>query len=102
MTNPINSTVTVGEVQDLVDTQSQKARETRDATQITEKSGSDQVTLTADARKLGQLIDAAASEPDIDTAKVQSLRNAISRGEYRVDSGRIAERMVDFEKLLQS
>lgn len=61
-------------------------------------STSDQVTLTAAARSLlnaGQ----EASAP-VDTARVAALREAIADGSYRVDAGRVAERLFALERQL--
>lgn len=59
---------------------------------------SDQVTLTPAARRLleaGQ----DASAP-INQARVDALRAAVSEGSYQIDAGRIAQRLLAFERQL--
>ena len=65
----------------------------------TGRSGSeDQVRLTADARQASAVADRIATLPTIDRARVDAVSAAISRGEYRIDADRIAERMLALEQ----
>lgn len=100
MTNSINNTSGVGELHNLADKRSTETQEVQTTESGHENTGIDQVTLTTNARQLSDLVKLSASEPDVDTAKVEAIRDSIARGEYVVDSTRIAERMVEFEKLL--
>ena len=63
--------------------------------------GSD-VTLTDTASKLRQLEAKIASQPVVDSGKVESIKKAIADGSYRVNSTRTAEKMAAFEHLLSS
>ena len=63
--------------------------------------GSD-VKLTDTASKLRQLEAKIASQPVVDTQKVESIKKAIADGTYRVNSARTAEKMAAFEDLLSS
>lgn len=60
-------------------------------------SQSDTVSLTDMASRLHSLEQKLASQPDVDQAHVNRVRDAISRGEYRVDPDRVADKMMDFE-----
>jgi len=60
-------------------------------------STSDTVSLTDMASRLQSLEQKLASQPDVDQAHVNRVRDAISRGEYRVDPDRVADKMMDFE-----
>lgn len=60
----------------------------------------DRVTLTEDAQRLGEVLSAALDSSDVDSAKVDSLRDAIDKGEYEADAQRTAEKLVAFEQSL--
>ena len=61
-------------------------------------STSDQLTLTAAARSL--LEAGRETSTPVDEARVAALREAIADGSYRVDAGRIAERLLALERQL--
>ncbi|MGA7122848.1 MAG: flagellar biosynthesis anti-sigma factor FlgM [Polyangiaceae bacterium] len=54
------------------------------------KSGSDAVTVSAQAHELAQKASASA-----DAAKVANLREAIQNGSFKIDREAIAKRLVD-------
>ncbi len=58
----------------------------------------DAVQLTPGSQTLIQM--ESDREPPIDDAKVAALRNAIAKGEYRVDSQRVAKKMFGLEMAL--
>lgn len=62
------------------------------------RSGEDRVRLTSDARQASAIADRIATLPTIDRARVDAVSAAISRGEYRIDADRIAERMLALEQ----
>ena len=57
----------------------------------------DTVSLTDMASRLHSLEKKLASQSDVDQAHVNRIRDAISRGEYRIDPDRVADKMMDFE-----
>ena len=59
----------------------------------------DQVQLTPGSQSLRQL-QTERQEPPVDETKVAALRKTIADGGYRVDSGRLAAKMSDFEAKL--
>ena len=61
----------------------------------------DQVTLTDSARLLQKLGDAVASAPVVDAAKVASVKQALQSGTYKVDAGRVADKLLKFERGLE-
>ncbi len=63
----------------------------------TTKTQGDTVSLTDMASRLQSLEHKLASQPDVDQAHVNRVRDAITSGEYRVDPDRIADKMMDFE-----
>ncbi len=62
-------------------------------------SGDDKVSLTATAARLKDLEQRLATDsPPFDAERVNRMKQAIANGEYRVDAGRVADKMIDFEK----
>ena len=55
----------------------------------------DRATLTSDSTSVGSLVSTALSSPEIRQDKVDSLRQAISSGQYTLDPAKIAASMVD-------
>jgi negative regulator of flagellin synthesis FlgM len=62
---------------------------------------SDHVTLTDSARSLQKIEEAIAKAPVVDTAKVASIKQAVSDGTYQIDTGRIADKLLQFERGLK-
>ncbi len=58
---------------------------------------SDLLDLTGQAQTLKALEQDLAKTPEFDAAKVAELREAIASGSYKVDSQRIAEKLLDLE-----
>ena len=61
----------------------------------------DHVTLTTSARSLQKLSEAIAQAPVVDAAKVAAVKQALSSGTYQVDTRRVADKMLQFEKGLK-
>jgi negative regulator of flagellin synthesis FlgM len=61
----------------------------------------DHVTLTTSARSLQKLSEAIAQAPVVDAAKVAAVKQAVNNGSYKVDSNRIADKMLQFENGLK-
>ncbi|CDH43771.1 flagellar biosynthesis anti-sigma factor FlgM [Candidatus Contendibacter odensensis] len=60
-----------------------------------------EIQWTQGSQSLRQL-ETQSNEPPIDEAKVASLREAIAKGTYPMNSGQIAEKMLKFEQSLSS
>ena len=60
------------------------------------------VSLTDTAAKLQRLEAQIANQPVVDSQKVESVKKAIADGSFKIDSNRIANKMADFESLLNS
>ena len=61
------------------------------------KTQGDSVSLTDMAGRLQSLENKLASQSEVDQSHVNRVRDAISRGEYRIDPDRVADKMMDFE-----
>ncbi len=65
------------------------------AAQAAQNAGSgDRLSLSHQADRLSQLSELAKASPDIDTSRVESLRQSIANGEYTVDAKGLASRML--------
>ena len=58
----------------------------------------DKATLSLNATGIGALAQKALSVPDLRQDKVDALRQAIQRGEYKLDPGKIAQALIDESK----
>ena len=54
----------------------------------------DSVTLTDSARTLQKLSDAVAAAPVVDGAKVESIKNQLAQNTYKVDSLKVAAKLL--------
>ncbi len=68
----------------------------------TQGTADDRVNLTDQAEKLRALESSIAKQPVVDTKRVESIRSAILDGTYNVDNNKTAEKMAQFEGLLDS
>jgi negative regulator of flagellin synthesis FlgM len=59
---------------------------------------SSQVRLTDAATSLKQIETRLADLPDVDQKRVDSLRQRIESGQYEVNAGRLADRLLAFER----
>ena len=59
--------------------------------------GSDKVSLTNEAAQLKALESQISSLPVVDTDRVNEVQRVIATGEFTVDPGRVAEKMLQFE-----
>jgi len=57
----------------------------------------DNVHITDSARQLANLEQAIRDVPEVDAQRVEALQQSIERGQYRVDSGRIADKLLQLE-----
>lgn len=61
----------------------------------------DQVTLTDSARALQKIEEAIAKTPVVNADKVAAVKQAISSGTYQIDAGRIASKLLNYERDLK-
>lgn len=60
----------------------------------------DSVSLTGTALHLRSLEQSLASQPVVDTQRVEATRQAIENGSYQIDPSRIASKMISMELAL--
>jgi len=68
----------------------------------TQGTAEDSVSLTDQAEKIQALESSVASQPVVDTKRVEAIRSAILDGSYTIDSNKTADKMADFERLLDN
>ncbi|HEX3395703.1 MAG TPA: flagellar biosynthesis anti-sigma factor FlgM [Steroidobacteraceae bacterium] len=61
----------------------------------------DQVTLTDSARSLQKIEEAVAKAPVVNADKVAAAKQAIGSGNYKIDAGRVAGKLLKYERGLK-
>ena len=61
----------------------------------------DHVTLTDSARSLQKIEEAVAKTPVVNADKVAAVKQAISSGTYQINAGRVAGKMLQYERGLK-
>ena len=61
----------------------------------------DHVTLTGSALTLQKLSEAVAGAPVVNAEKVAAVKQSVQSGSYQVDAGRVADKLLNFERGLQ-
>jgi len=63
-------------------------------------STADTVSLTETSAQLRSIESSLASLPVVDTQRVESIKQAIADGSYQVDAQAVADKLIDFEAIL--
>ena len=61
----------------------------------------DHVTLTDSARSLQRIEEAVAKTPVVNAGKVAAVRQSIGAGTYKIDPGRVADKLMKYERGLK-
>ena len=61
-------------------------------------SASSQIQLTDTATTLKQIEARIANQPDVDRARVDAVRQRVESGAYQMNAGRLADRLLAFER----
>ncbi len=64
-------------------------------------SAADTVSLTGPAIALQKLSEAVSKAPVVNTQKVATVKQSVQNGTYQVDSGRVADKILQFESGLK-
>ncbi|MDB6050005.1 MAG: anti-sigma-28 factor, FlgM [Pseudomonas sp.] len=60
-------------------------------------SSGEAVHLSDEAQRLQTISDKVRSQPVVNSARVAELKQAVADGSYKVDSGRVASKLLNFE-----
>lgn len=72
----------------------------RAPTSDSQPASADSVDLSSRGQSLNRLEENLANTPDVDTARVENIKQAIAEGRFEVDAERIAENILNQEDLL--
>jgi flagellar biosynthesis anti-sigma factor FlgM len=67
----------------------------KNAATSSQADGEDRATLTSDTTSIGSLVSTALNSPEIRQGLVDSLKQAVSSGQYELDPGQIAGAIID-------
>jgi len=63
-------------------------------------AGSDRISLTGEARQLQELEAQLASQPVVDSQRVEAVRSAVENGTFTINPERIAEKLMSLEEAM--
>ena len=99
MTDPISSFGRVAQMDASNRQVSAKAQE-RDS-DVASEGLTKVLAPQADEVKLSAVAQKAMQEPEFDRAKVEAIKEAIQKGQYPIDTRRIAENFLAIEKMIK-
>lgn len=70
--------------------------------QTTSGAPGEKVSLTDTMTRLRAIVDSLDETSIVDAGRVDALRDALARGEYRIDDNRVAQKLLALERLLQA
>lgn len=71
---------------------------TRPQPSARDASGKDNVSISEQSSQLHALESSIKDAPEIDSLKIEAIRQAISEGNFSISSGRVAEKMMAFSR----
>lgn len=96
----INNLSNTNQVKQKVDQQAQvKQQATQQSVQSEQAkmASRDSVSITPQAKQLGELQKKAQDAPVVNQKKVEQLKQAITNGEYKIDPEKLAKSIANFE-----
>lgn len=66
------------------------------------QAGTDEVSLSSSALTLKAVERRLAEQPEVDQARVDAIRDALGKGTYRIDPGRIADGILSQERMFHA
>jgi negative regulator of flagellin synthesis FlgM len=95
----LNSSTTVGGTARTANTkEASKTEAPATASTSTSVSGSGEtVSLSSEAQQLQKITDSLRDQPVVNSSRVAELKQAIADGSYKVDSNRVANKLLNFE-----
>ncbi len=81
-------------VQDRMDVAGKKAVNQKSEPAAGQVSGGEHIALSAKAKGIQKALETVQASPDIRSEKVAEIKNQIASNSYRVDSGALAEKIL--------
>ncbi|WP_027908228.1 flagellar biosynthesis anti-sigma factor FlgM [Pseudomonas taiwanensis] len=78
-------------------TASGSADKTGETQEAPKSASGEAVHLSQEAQQLQKISDKLRDQPEVNSARVAQLKQAIADGSYQVDAGRVASKLLDFE-----
>jgi negative regulator of flagellin synthesis FlgM len=100
MTNTINTHNQLQNNAVKTEAKAEAGREDETASQKGKKIGASTIVNLTSSNVLQQLSDRIEQLPDINSAKVDSIKQALTNGDYKPDAEVIAKKFSEIEKLL--
>jgi negative regulator of flagellin synthesis FlgM len=100
MTNTINTHNQLQNNAVKAETKAESSREEETASQTGKKAEASTIVNLTSSNVLQQLGDRIEQLPEINSAKVDSIKQALTNGEYKPDAEVIARKFSEIEKLL--
>lgn len=69
-------------------------------TSITNAEKNDSIAITAMAQGIKKAFESSSSATIVDVDKVAAVKKALADGSYQINAERIAEKMIQYEKLM--
>ena len=97
---PFNPGISGSHTKDTVSTRKVSNDRGSEKPAIDRAPSGDRVTITSAASQLKQIADAVEQTPDVDSKRVEAARRSISNGDFEINAGRIAEKMIALDTAL--
>lgn len=66
-------------------------------TGVTGEQKEDQVKITSVTQEIKKELESTSSEPIVNQERIDALRESIKNGNYEIDAGKIAQKILQFE-----
>lgn len=102
MTSPINNNIN-RPAADLVGSSTSRTRDKASTTTSTDNArpaSEDTVSLSSESLQAGELRQQLNAIPEVDAEKVAAIKQEIAKGNYPLDPERIADNLMNLEKIL--